>query len=103
MSVKVSEPPAVFTQAASILELTSSVATDVPAPEMEIGTAAGSLFFEATSGLEEVSRGAYDIRMVESEHSKDLMGPAGSSISSQSTASPPAPDPVEALRPRAIT
>jgi hypothetical protein len=102
-SVRVLEPPVVVTQAASILELTSSATTDAPAPETETGTVAGSLFFGATSDPEKVSHGAHDVRMVESKHSKaspppwavtqgasggkDLAAPAGSGVSSQSSAS----------------
>jgi hypothetical protein len=102
-SVRASEPPIVVAQAASILELTSSVATDAPFPKTETGTATSSLFFGATSEPERVSHGAHDIRMVESKRSnaspppraitqgtsggKDLVAPAGSGVSSQSSAS----------------
>jgi hypothetical protein len=103
VSVRVSEPPAVVMQATSILELTSNTATDAPTPEMEIGTATGSLFFRATFDPEGVSCGAHDVWMVESKRSKappppwavtqgasggkDLAAPAGSGVSSQSSAS----------------
>jgi hypothetical protein len=73
--VRASEPLAVVAQAASTLELTSSATTDVPMPETETGTAAGSLFFGATSDPEKVSRGAHDVRMVESERSKASSSP----------------------------
>jgi hypothetical protein len=65
-----SEPPTVVAQAASIFELTSSAATDVPTPETKTGAVAGSLFFGATSDPEKVSREAHDVRMVESECSE---------------------------------
>jgi hypothetical protein len=101
-SVKASEPPAVVAQDASILELTPSAAADARAPEMATGTAAGALFFRATSDTEKVSREAHDVQMVESERGeassppqaitqgapggKDPAAPAGSSVSSQSSA-----------------
>jgi hypothetical protein len=127
-SVRASEPPAVVGQAASILELTSNVAIDAPAPETKTSTADGSLFFGATSDPEKVSHGAHDVRMVDSKRSKAYpppravtQGASGGKISwpqpglasaarvplasskKNGRILPPVPDPVEALRPRAIT
>jgi hypothetical protein len=102
MSMRVSEPPAVVTQAASTLELASSATTDAPAPEMETGVTTGSLFFGATSNPERASHGAHDARMVESNRGeasptpraaakgasggKALTTSTGSGVSSQSSA-----------------
>jgi hypothetical protein len=102
-SARAPEPLAVVTQAASILELVSSMMTDAPVAETEAGITAGSLFFGATSDPEEASRRAPGAQMVESERDKaspppravtqgasggrDLAAPSGSGISSQSSAS----------------
>jgi hypothetical protein len=128
VSVKASDPPAVVAQAASILELTPSATADVPAPETEMATAVGALFFEATSDPEKVSREDHDVRMVESERSEassppraTTQGASGGEISRpqpglasaarvpQASSRrngrilPPTPDPVKASRPRVIT
>jgi hypothetical protein len=92
----------VVTQAASTLELASSVMTDAPTPETETGATASSLFFGATSGPERASHGAHDARMVERNHDeasptpratakgasggKALATSTGSGVSSQSSA-----------------
>jgi hypothetical protein len=101
-SVKASEPPAGVAQDASILELMPSAAADARVPKMATGTTAGALFFGATFNPEKVSHEAHDVRMVESERGeassppqaitqgapegKDPVAPAGSSVSSQSSA-----------------
>jgi hypothetical protein len=69
-SARASEPSAVVAQAASTLELASSVTTNAPTPETETGTTTGSLFFRATFDPERASREAHDVRMVESKRSK---------------------------------
>jgi hypothetical protein len=126
--VRASEPLEVVTRASSSPGPVPGTKADMPMPGTEVGVTAGPLLFGAASGSEKVSHGAHAARTVASKHGKaspppraTAQGASGGRISRlqpglalvakvplasskrNGRILPPAPGPVEALRPRVIT